>query len=367
MKNLLPLVLLAFLLACQTTEKNNYQLTGEVASPDGTMVYLQDRIAGVMVPVDSALVENGIFSFSGQLEYPEIYYIRIDGIQPLFSVFIENADISLEIDIENPADFTVTGSRSHDIFKGVNSITLSHDEQLRDLQQQTLSAEVIGNTAEANQLREQYKAIEQQRKQQIKDYVAQYPGEHAAVFVAMRQLAHGLNAEELSQLVDLFDPSLQGARYYDDLRARIAVLEKVAIGKPAIDFTLPDPENNELALSDLRGKYVLINFWASWCPYCRQENPHLVDLYRKYQSENFEILGVSLDRTHEAWVKGINEDGLLWPQVSDLKGWNSGPAAEYAVRSIPQNVLVDPDGIIIDRNLKDKELEQRLEHLLSPV
>jgi peroxiredoxin len=367
MKKLWILILVAALYSCKTTPTDTFKLTGKITGIDEGTVYLQDRIAGQMIPVDTATIENGIFTFSGQLEYPEIYYIRVDGIRTLFAVFVENSDISLSIDSQNPTEYTVTGSNSHEIFTGVNDITAPHDETSRTLQQQIADAEELGNSELADQLREERKQADELRRQQIEEYVAGFPGEHAAVFVAMRQLAHGLSADELSNVLALFDQSLEGSRYYDDLKGRITILERVAIGKPSIDFTLEDTEGNNLSLSDLRGQYVLINFWASWCPYCRVENPHLVEVYERFNSPQFEILGVSLDRERDAWLRGIGEDGLQWPQVSDLKGWNSGPAAEYAVRSIPQNVLIDPNGTIIARNLKDKELEEKLEELLQPV
>jgi peroxiredoxin len=367
MRKLWILVLAVVLYSCQTTPSDSYTLTATVKGIDEGFAYLQDRIAGQMVPIDTAVIENGSFTFTGQLEYPEIYYIRVDGIRTPIAVFVENATITLTVDAENPSDYLVKGSKSHDILSDVNAVVAPHDERTRTLQEQINAAEKNGNEELADQLRIERKETENQRWQDVRDYVAKFPGEHAAVFVAMRQLAHGLSAGELSGVLTIFDPSLSGARYYDDIKGRITILERVAIGKPAIDFTLADTEGNDLSLSDLRGQYVLINFWASWCPYCRVENPHLVEVYERFSSPQFEILGVSLDREKEAWLKGIGEDGLQWPQVSDLKGWNSGPAGEYAVRSIPQNVLIDPDGTIIARNLKDKELEEKLEGLLRPV
>jgi peroxiredoxin len=367
MKKLWILVLAVAFYSCKTTPSDSYTLTASVKGTDEGFAYLQDRIAGQMVPIDTAVIENGNFTFTGQLEHPDIYYIRIDGIRSPIAVFVENSAITLTVDAENPSEYVVKGSKSHDIFSGVNAVVTPHDERSRTLQEQISTAEKDGNEDLADQLRKERKETENQRWQDVRDYVAKYPGEHAALFVAMRQLAHGLSADELSEVLAIFDPLLAGARYYDDIKGRVAILERVAIGKTAIDFTLADTEGNELSLSDFRGQYVLINFWASWCPYCRVENPHLVEVYERFSSPQFEILGVSLDREKDAWLKGIGEDGLQWPQVSDLKGWNSGPAGEYAVRSIPQNVLIDPDGTIIARNLKDKELDDKLEELLRPV
>lgn len=139
----------------------------------------------------------------------------------------------------------------------------------------------------------------------------------------------------------------------------------VQVGKEAPDFTLDTPEGEAIALSDLRGNYVLIDFWASWCRPCRMENPNVVRVYNKYHDKGFEILGVSLDRTKTAWLQAIEKDGLTWKHVSDLKFWNSAAAQLYGVRGIPYTVLVDPKGNIIAQNLRGASLEAKLAELLG--
>lgn len=139
----------------------------------------------------------------------------------------------------------------------------------------------------------------------------------------------------------------------------------VQIGKEAPNFTLNTPEGKAVALTDLRGSYVLIDFWASWCRPCRMENPNVVRVYDKYHKKGFEILGVSLDRTKSAWVQAIEKDGLTWQHVSDLKFWNSAAAQLYGVRGIPYTVLVDPKGNVIAQNLRGAGLEAKLAELLG--
>ncbi len=161
-------------------------------------------------------------------------------------------------------------------------------------------------------------------------------------------------------------------KYKDSKAAHIVRLEEQLNGAKALqnggiapDFTAKTPEGVELSLSDLKGQYVLIDFWASWCGPCRRENPKVVKLYEKYHDKGFEILGVSLDNNKSKWEAAIEKDGLQWPHISDLKGWQSGPAKIYGVRSIPSTVLLDKEGKIIVRNLRAHQLEGKLKEIFG--
>jgi peroxiredoxin len=138
-----------------------------------------------------------------------------------------------------------------------------------------------------------------------------------------------------------------------------------ALGSQAIEFSQADPEGKQVSLSSFKGKYVLVDFWASWCRPCRQENPNVVKAYNKFKDKNFTVLGVSLDKDRQPWMKAIRDDKLAWTHVSDLKFWNNEAAAKYKIQSIPQNFLIDPTGKIIAKNLRGPDLESRLCELLG--
>jgi peroxiredoxin len=137
------------------------------------------------------------------------------------------------------------------------------------------------------------------------------------------------------------------------------------VGVMAANITLPTPDGTNVSLYSLRGKYILLDFWASWCAPCRGENPNVVAAYQKYKNRNFTIYSVSLDSKKEAWEKAIQDDGLAWTQVSDLKGWQSSAVVQYAVQSIPSNFLLSPTGEIIARDLRGADLDQTLSNVLK--
>ncbi|GJM32201.1 MAG: hypothetical protein DHS20C18_12020 [Saprospiraceae bacterium] len=149
------------------------------------------------------------------------------------------------------------------------------------------------------------------------------------------------------------------------LRQEVDQIKNYAVGGIAPDFTQQNPEGEDLSLSDFRGKVVLVDFWASWCGPCRKENPNVLKMYNKYKDKGFEILGVSLDKTKDRWVNAIEQDGLPWPQISDLKGWSNAVAQDYGVRSIPHTILLDEEGKILARGLRGKALEQKLAEVLK--
>jgi len=175
------------------------------------------------------------------------------------------------------------------------------------------------------------------------------------------------NVEVLDSLFKSLTERVRNSTLGKELSERIDKLKLVAVGAMAPDFTQMTPDNRPVKLSDFKGKYVLIDFWASWCGPCRAENPNVVKVYNQYKDRGFTILGISLDneKAREAWLKAITKDQLTWTQVSDLKGWYNEVAALYSVKAIPQNFLIDPSGKIIAKNLRGGELEVKLKEIFK--
>ena len=172
---------------------------------------------------------------------------------------------------------------------------------------------------------------------------------------------------EVMPLYGTLSPAIQNSNNGKDYKASIEKLKATAVGSVAPDFTQNDPAGKPISLSSFKGKYVLLDFWASWCGPCRQENPNVVKAYNEYKNKNFTILSVSLDRPNgkNAWLQAIKDDGLAWNHVSDLQFWNNEAAKLYNVQSIPGNFLIDPTGKIVAKDLRGEELEQKLAQVLK--
>ncbi len=198
-----------------------------------------------------------------------------------------------------------------------------------------------------------------------KNFIRSHRASTVSPLVALVQFGQTIKATEIDTLIAFLDPSIHASMYVGELKKIADKMRAAEVGSMAPDFTLPTPDGGTFTLSSTRGKYVMIDFWAAWCQPCRHENPNVVALYGKYKDKGFDVVGVSLDREKEAWVKAIADDQLVWHQVSELKFWQSEIAQKYGVSAIPCTFLLDKGGKIIAKNLRGEELALKLEELMG--
>ena len=323
------LIASAVLLALSSCGKGtNITIEGDVPAEVTGKVYLQKFDNKLFVDVDSVEIIDGTFTFNEKLQLPELYGLTFDKGNTPYYIFLEEGKVKVHLDPERGyANSTTTGSTLQDEYTAYQQL----EEELN-----------------------------------IEQYLKDHPNSLVANYIFYRNYAYRLTPEQIREYITLLNPELQNSPYSNILKDFANTLENVAIGKQAPDFSIEDVNGRQVKLYDYLGNgYVLIDFWAAWCPPCRRENPNVVNAYQRFHEKGFDIVGVSLDQTREAWEKAIADDGLTWNHVSDLKYWGSAPAALYGVRAIPANFLLDASGKIVGRNLRGEALHQKLEELLG--
>jgi len=351
-----------FLSAC--TSKPGYKLSGTIDGlASGDIVLLEQRIDKEYVKIDSVTSPDASFEFSGIVEIPDVYYVSVPGKRGKAMIFLENSQMGFTAHADTLWKPAITGSAVHDEYSTFQESLSEIYAKARELYSSYQEAERAGDEDTAKKIGEKMDAVYDEVEEYQQAYLDENPASYIAPYI-VQNLHYGKEADEIEDMLAKLDPSLQASSLVGNVTRTMEILKNVAIGMPAPDFTQNDSLGNPVSLSSFRGKYLLIDFWAAWCGPCRAENPNVVKAYEKYADKGFEILGVSLDHSRDNWLKAVKDDGLTWTQVSDLKYWSNEVAALYGIVSIPGNLLLDPDGVIIRKQLRGDDLHSALEELL---
>jgi len=369
MKKLTLLLLVLITIASCTSEKKEMKYTLKINADTAVDGYAYLKMVNPetgekMIILDSAIMEEGIFQMKGEFEYPFVGYIYLPVSNRAIPIFLDEGDIVVDVYKDNYASTKITGSAAQDEFQAFRDELGVFNDKMKDLYILYKLAKEEENTDKMDSLSAIMDEIYEEEQVFIKNHVKTNNSNVTSPYIAYSN-SYSWTIDELDEVVQNFDPSLVGLPDYKKLADRLVVLKRVDIGQPLVDFTQKDSNNVDITLSEIsKGKYMLVDFWASWCGPCRAENPNIVACYNDFHDKGFDVFGVSFDDNRERWIQAIHDDALAWHHVSDLGGWNNAAGKLYGIRSIPSNILLDPDGIIIARDLRGEELRVKLEELM---
>ena len=366
--NIIILAIVVLTAACATSSNKEQTVSGTITNAEGQEVSLIGYPKGQPDTLASAILPaSGKFSFPVNAGPLAFYNLNVGETETMILAFDSTQSPVVTADFTTiTANYDVSNSKDSKDIRDSYVKSYSYEKSLDSLMTALQEAAKIQDNDARIGLSKEYNDMRIAYKDFITGHI-----DADSTSIANFSVLQRLNPEEdwpyFLKVRNGLGPRLKGNPFYDQMANQIALLENqkkaeasFEAGAMAPDIVLPSPEGPEIALSSLRGNYVLIDFWAAWCKPCRVENPNVVKMYKKYENDNFEIFGVSLDQDREKWIEAIAKDKLTWPQVSDLGYWQSAAAQLYNVRSIPYTVLLDPDGKIIATKLRGKPLEDKL-------
>jgi len=344
---------------------------GKVGFPQSGIILIREMRPDEQNGLQDTIQLKSDYTFEQKVALTEAGYYQLNFYNRQFvNLILYKDDVEVSVDGNDQAGFSeIKGSSDQDLINVVQK-TIKDAQTTPEVQQLTAQFQVAAeakNETKMMQIQEKYQELLAVSSGKVVEIIRQAPPSLAVIYLL--QSGGVVNQDKH------FDVYVSAAEKFrtgwpDSYHAKQFVqyvdrIRKTAIGQPAPEISLPDPNGKLMTLSSFKGKFVLVDFWAKWCGPCRRENPNVVKAYQKFKSKKFDILGVSLDRSKEDWLLAIKEDGLVWNHVSDLKYFESKAALDYNINGIPFSILVDPDGIIIAKNLRGNELHRKLGEVLN--
>ena len=352
------------------SQENEFVLTGNADVSDGTKIYvLQADQNNQPYIKDSTTVQSNNFKFQGISSTPQISYIQVEGVNGYVLAILENGDIKADLFKDSISKSKVYGTKSNDDFIKYKSETKFLVDDMNNISYEAQDAIMTGDVATATELEKEYNSKEREVMLYEWDFIIDNLDSYmSALLLEVFMIENKVNKDSIIDVYESFSNRIKVSDVGKNIADLLSQYENpIEVGEIAPDFTAPSINGDDVSLSEevSNNNVTLLDFWAAWCRPCRVENPNLVKLYKAYNQNGFDIIGVSLDRTKEQWEQAVEDDNLLWTQVSNLNFWNDPIARRYSIRAIPQSFLINKEGVVIGKNLRGNDLEESIKFALS--
>jgi peroxiredoxin len=351
-----------------TAKAFTFKIEGTIQNFKGNKIYVHHKWDEKDY-TDSTTVKNGKFTFNLKSTEPNMYWFTTGpnaAEQPNYPFFADNAPIKAYLKGDSIAYSNVEGGQTQKDYMDyrvfINSLVMIQQKMQADYNVAIQNGDVNAQNA----IRNEYQNLNGQYLSGLKNFIKNHPKSAVSGYIIYTDMGNAsIQLPDVVEALSYIDKSIENTKFIQLANKRVNDLKGTTVGYTATNFSQNTPDGKKVNLTDFRGKYVLIDFWASWCRPCRMENPNVVAAYNRYKDKGFTVLGVSMDSNKDPWVAAIQQDNLTWTHVSDLKGWGNEVGKLYHVTGIPQNYLLDKDGKIIAKDLRGAALDEKLAEIIK--